>query len=123
MNTLLQDLALDLAAEAPPKWESKVRWTSGGYLARVATSIYECNSVSSTLIGVFHEELGSNGTRRLVARPLPEGGTHRLEIEELPSTAVCGVCIHKHGFTQEVPAPKTLTMQVGVGLLGTPRRQ
>lgn len=123
MNTLLQDLALDLAAEAPPKWEPKIRWTSGGYLARVATSICECNSVSSTLIGGFHEEIGSNGTRRLTACPIPDSGTHRLEIEELPATAVCGVCIQTKGFTLEVPAPKTLTMQVGVGLLGTPRRQ
>jgi hypothetical protein len=121
MTTLLQDLELDLIAEKPPKWEPKVRWTSNGYLARVSTSICECNQVTFNLVGVFREEIGTNHTRRLVAAT-PEGaGPFRVEVEELPSTSICAQCLPAFGFTKEVVVPPTLTMQVGVGLIGTPK--
>lgn len=129
MNTLLEDILEDqiadaLAAPAGARPKERVlvtKWTSGGYLARVTWKFCACGASLEALDGLFHEEIGSNGTRRLTRlddrAQFPLSQTHRVEVTEL-RVPHCAQCIGAMGFTQTIPAPKDLTMEVGVGLLG-----
>jgi hypothetical protein len=126
LDQIREDTVAD-ALEAPAgkrtrnEWREPVSWSFNGYLARIKGLICPlCGGEDWISEGVFVEELGTNGTRKLVAcSTLVTGMGHRMELRHEDSKIPCVRCLSP-SFSNLIEEPDVPTNISGQGFT-TPR--